>query len=141
MLVDSHCHLDYAAAAERGEILARARRAGVQTLLTISTKLSEFAGVRAIVDSHSDVWCSVGIHPHEAAAEADPGIAGLVSLSQHPKVVGIGETGLDFYYEHSPRAEQEASFRAHIAAANEAGVPIIVHTRDADAETAHILED
>ena len=141
MLVDSHCHLDYAAPEERGEILARARRAGVQTLLTISTKLGEFPGVRAIAESDSDVWCSVGIHPHEAAAEADPGVAGLVSLAQHEKVVGIGETGLDFYYEHSPRPRQEALFRAHCRAARETGLPLIVHTRDADPETAQILAE
>jgi TatD DNase family protein len=139
MLVDSHCHLDYAAPEERAEILARARRAGVETLLTISTKLSEFPGVRAIAESDADVWCSVGIHPHEAASEADPGIAGLVSLTKHEKVVGIGETGLDFYYEHSPRPRQEALFRTHCAAAREAGLPLIVHTRDADPETAAIL--
>jgi TatD DNase family protein len=141
MLVDSHCHLDYAAPEERAEILARARRAGVATLLTISTKLSEFAGVRAIAESDADVWCSVGIHPHEAASEADPGVAGLVSLTEHDKVVGIGETGLDFYYEHSPRPQQEALFRAHCAAARETGLPLIVHTRDADPETAAILAE
>lgn len=141
MLVDSHCHLDYAAPEERGEILARARRAGVRTLLTIGTKLSEFPGVRAIAEGDSDVWCSVGIHPHETAAEADPGLAALVSLTQHPKVVGIGETGLDFYYEHSPRPQQEALFRTHCRAAHETGLPLIVHTRDADPETAQILAD
>jgi TatD DNase family protein len=139
MLVDSHCHLDYAAPEERAEILARARRAGVATLLTISTKLGEFAGVRTIAESDADVWCSVGIHPHEAAAEADPGVAGLVSLTEHDKVVGIGETGLDFYYEHSPRPQQEALFRVHCVAARETGLPLIVHTRDADPETAAIL--
>ncbi|HKW53398.1 MAG TPA: TatD family hydrolase [Stellaceae bacterium] len=141
MLVDSHCHLDYAAPEERAEILARARRAGVKTLLTISTKLSEFPGVRAIAESDRDVWCSVGIHPHEAAAEPDPGVAGLVSLTQHEKVVGIGETGLDFYYEHSPRVQQESLFRAHCRAARETGLPLIVHTRDADPETAQILAE
>ena len=139
MLVDSHCHLDYAAPEERAEILARARRAGVATLLTIGTKLSEFPSVRAIAAGDADVWCSVGIHPHEAASEADPGIAGLVSLTKHDKVVGIGETGLDFYYEHSPRPQQEALFRIHCAAARETGLPLIVHTRDADPETAAIL--
>ena len=139
MIVDSHCHLDYAEAAERPEILARARRAGVRTMLTIGTRVGDFAGVRAIAESDADVWCSVGIHPHEAASEADPGIAGLVSLTKHDKVVGIGETGLDFYYEHSPRPQQEALFRIHCAAARETGLPLIVHTRDADPETAAIL--
>ncbi len=141
MLVDSHCHLDYAAPEERAEILARARRAGVRTLLTISTKLSEFPAVRAIAEGDGDVWCSVGIHPHEAASEEDPGVAGLVSLTQHQKVVGIGETGLDFYYEHSPRPRQEALFRVHCRAARETGLPLIVHTRDADPETAQIIAE
>jgi TatD DNase family protein len=141
MLVDSHCHLDFAAPEERGEILARARRAGVQTLLTISTRLGEFPGVRAIAEGDADVWCSVGIHPHEAASEPDPGVAGLVSLTQHEKVVGVGETGLDFYYEHSPRPRQEALFRVHCAAARDSGLPLIVHTRDADPETARILAE
>ena len=140
MLVDSHCHLDYAAPEERGEILARARRAGIATLLTIGTRVSEFAGVRAIAESDPDIWCSVGIHPHEAESEGDAGLAQLVQLTQHPKVVGLGETGLDFYYEHSPRRQQETAFRAHCAAARATGLPLIVHTRDADAETAAILE-
>jgi TatD DNase family protein len=140
MLVDSHCHLDFAAAAERPGIIDRARRAGVRTLLTISTKLEEFSTVRAIAESDPDIWCSVGVHPHEAEVEqAAPEI--LVELTKHPKVVGIGETGLDFYYEHSPRERQAEIFRAHLAAARETGLPIIVHTRDADPETIAILEE
>ncbi len=139
MLVDSHCHLDYATAAERPEILARARRAGVGTLLTIGTKVSEFSAIRAIAEGDADIWCSVGIHPHEAESESDLALQELVSLTTHPKVVGIGETGLDFYHEHSPRARQEAVFRTHCAAARETGLPLIVHTRDADPETAAIL--
>jgi TatD DNase family protein len=141
MLVDSHCHLDFAEAAERPEIVARAKRAGVKTLLTISTKLDEFPTVRAIAESDPDIWCSVGVHPHEAAVEPAATMAGLVEATRHPKVVGIGETGLDFYYEHSPRARQAEVFRVHIAAAREAGLPLIVHTRDADPETAAILEE
>ena len=140
MLVDSHCHLDYAKPEERPEILARARRAGVATLLTISTKLAEFPIVRGIAESDADVWCSVGVHPHEAAAE-DAAAASLVALARHEKAVGIGETGLDFYYEHSPRDRQVAAFRAHCAAARETGLPLIVHTRDADPETAAILAE
>jgi len=138
MLVDSHCHLDYATAEERPEILARARRAGVGTLLTISTKLSEFAAVRAIAESDPNIWCSVGIHPHEAEAEGDA-VNQLVALTRHEKVVGIGETGLDFYYEHSPRVRQTQVFRAHCAASRETNYPLIIHSRDADAETAAVL--
>lgn len=139
MLVDSHCHLDYAAPEDRPEIVARARRAGVRTLLTIGTKISEFPGVRAIAESDPDIWCSVGIHPHEAASESDEAVGQLAALARHPKVVGIGETGLDFFYDHSPRERQEKVFRDHCAAARETGLPLIVHTRDADPETAAIL--
>ena len=139
-LVDSHCHLDFAAPAERPEIIARARRAGVGTLLTIATKLGEIDTVRAIAEDDPDIWCSVGVHPHEAATDKIDK-AGLVALTQHPKVIGIGETGLDFHYDHSPRAEQAASFRSHAAAARETGLPLIVHTRGADPETIEILHE
>ena len=138
MLVDSHCHLDFAKEEERAGIIARARGAGVRTLLTISTKLEEFGAVRAIAESDPDIWCSVGVHPHEA--EVEPASADtLIALTHHPKVVGIGETGLDFY-EHSPRQQQTEIFRAHLTAARETGLPVIVHTRDADPETIAILE-
>ena len=139
-LVDSHCHLDYAAPEERGEIIARARRAGVRTMLTIGTKVSEFPTVRAIAASDPDIWCSVGIHPHEAAAEGDEAVRQIVDLAADQKVVGIGETGLDFYYEHSPRPRQEAVFRAHCNASRETSLPLIVHTRDADDATIAVLE-
>jgi TatD DNase family protein len=140
MLVDSHCHLDFAKEEERAGIIARARGAGVRTLLTISTKLNEFPGVRAIAESDPDIWCSVGVHPHEA--EVEPAAAeALIALTRHPKVVGIGETGLDFFYEHSPREQQAQVFRAHLTASRETGLPVIVHTRDADPETIAILEE
>lgn len=139
-LVDSHCHLDYLAAGpERAAVIARARRAGVGAMLTISTKITEFPAVRAIAEAEPDVWCSVGIHPHEAAVEPETSAEALVALAQHPRVVGIGETGLDFYYEHSPRDRQALVFRAHAKAARNSGLPLIVHTRDADTETAGIL--
>jgi TatD DNase family protein len=139
MLIDSHCHLDFADFGdEREEVIARARRAGVGGMLTICTKVTEFDQVRALAESHDDIWCSVGIHPHEAEAQPE---ADLVRLSEHPKVVGIGECGLDFYYDHSPRARQEAVFRAHCAAARKTGLPLIIHTRKADAETAAVLEE
>lgn len=139
MLIDSHCHLDFAEfGAEREEVIERARRAGLGGMLTICTKVTEFDAVRALAESHDDIWCSVGIHPHEAADQPE---ADLVALAQHSKVVGIGECGLDFYYEHSPRAAQETVFRAHCAAARATGLPLIVHTREADAETAAILDE
>jgi TatD DNase family protein len=142
MLVDSHCHLDYLEQDEDlGEVVARARRAGVGTLLTICTKLSEFETVRAITERFEGVFCSVGVHPHEAAEEGVRDAGRLIELADHPKVVGLGETGLDFYYEHSPRAAQETSFRAHIAAARETGLPVIVHSRDADEDTLRILRE
>jgi len=141
MLVDSHCHLDYADPAARAGIVERARRAGVRTLLTISTKLSEFPQVEAIAESDPDIWCSVGVHPHEAAAEPGADAATLARLASHPKVIGIGESGLDFYYQHSPRAAQTDSFRRHAQAARAAKVPLIVHSRDADPETAAVLEE
>jgi TatD DNase family protein len=143
LFVDSHCHLDFPEfAPELDAVIARARAAGVARMVTISTRLSTFAQVRAIAESFPEVSCTVGVHPHEAAkegAEAMP--ERLVALAQHPKVVGIGETGLDFYYEHSPREAQENSFRAHIAAARETGLPLIVHTRDAEAATMRILQE
>ena len=142
MLVDSHCHLDFPELSGDAEgVIARARNAGVGHMLTIGTKITKFGGVLAMAERFANVSCSVGIHPHEAGAEPKMDVEKLMTLANHPKVVAFGETGLDFYYEHSPRAEQEASFRVHIAAAREAGLPVIVHTRDADAETAAILAD
>jgi TatD DNase family protein len=140
ILVDSHCHLDFAPPGERREIIARARRAGVETLLTIGTKISEFAGVLEIAESDPNIWCSVGIHPHEAAAEEDR-ISLLAALTRHAKVIAIGETGLDFHYDHSPRERQQAMFRAHCAASRETNCPLVVHSRAADAETAAILRE
>src|SRR5215469_760665 len=141
MLVDSHCHLDFARPEDREGIVARARRADVRTLLTISTKLSEFPAVRAIAESDPDIWCSVGIHPHEAATEEGGDVGSLATYASHPKVIGIGESGLDFHYDHSPRDAQVAAFRHHARASRAAGVPLIVHSRGADAETVAVLED
>ncbi|HTT80916.1 MAG TPA: TatD family hydrolase [Stellaceae bacterium] len=140
MLVDSHCHLDFPDfAAERDAIVARARAAGVATMLTISTRLDEFPGVRAIADSDPDIWCSVGVHPHEAAGHAATTAAALAALAAHPRVIGIGETGLDFHYDLSPRDVQARVFRAHIAAAKATGLPLVIHAREADAEVAQML--
>ena len=142
MLIDSHCHLDFPElAGDEEAVLARARMAGVGGMLTIGTRLDQFERVRAIAERHGNVWCSVGVHPHEAKEEGQRTPDRLIEATRHPKVVGIGETGLDFYYEHSPRAEQAESFRAHIAASRETGLPLIVHTRDADQETIDMLEE
>jgi len=142
MLVDSHCHLDFPElAAELDDVVARARRAGVGRMVTICTRLDQFERVRAIAERFPDVYCSVGVHPHEAGDDWGYDAATLVALADHPKVVGIGETGLDYYYEHSPREAQQRSFRAHIAAARTTGLPVIVHTRDAEPDTVAILEE
>jgi TatD DNase family protein len=142
MLIDSHCHLDFPElASDEAGVLARARAAGVAGMLTIGTRLDQFERVRSIAERHENIWCSVGVHPHEAKEEGQQTPDRLIEAARHAKVIGIGETGLDFYYEHSPREEQVTSFRAHIAAARETGLPLIVHTRDADGETGDILED
>lgn len=142
MLVDSHCHLDYPElASDLAGVLARARSAGVGTMLSIGTRLDRFAGVAAVAEAHHDVFCTVGVHPHEAETEGQQTPDRILAVAKHPKVVGIGETGLDYFYENSPRDAQITSFRAHIAAAREARLPIVVHTRDADADTAEILND
>ncbi|QQS12711.1 MAG: TatD family hydrolase [Rhodospirillales bacterium] len=142
MLVDSHCHLDFPElASEEDAVVARAAEAGVGAMLTIGTRLDAFDGVRAIAERHAHVWCSVGVHPHEAAEEGQRTPDRIVELSAHPKVVGIGETGLDYFYEHSPRDAQAASFRAHIAASRTTGLPLIVHTRDADDDMVAILRE
>jgi TatD DNase family protein len=142
MLVDSHCHLDFPElVSDAAGVVARARNAGVGHMLTISTKLTTFEKVRAIAESFDDISCSVGIHPHEAGAEPATDVAKLLELAAHPKVVAFGETGLDFFYDHGPRDAQERSFRVHIDAARALQLPVIVHTRDADADTAAILTE
>lgn len=142
MFVDSHCHLDFKDFdADRQEVLARARAAKVAMMLTISTKITEAAEIIALAEAHDELACSIGIHPHEAGAQPQTSAAQLVELARHPKVIGIGETGLDYYYEHSPREAQQKNFRAHIEAARLSGLPLIVHARDADEDTADIMED
>ena len=141
-LVDSHCHLDFPDfAAERDAVIGRARAAGVETMLTISTRLDQFEGVRAIAEAYDGIWCSVGAHPHEAADHDELLPEHLVARAAHPKVVGIGETGLDFHYDLSPRDIQARVFRSHIAASRASGLPLIVHAREADREIAEILEE
>ncbi len=142
MLVDSHCHLDYLARdGDLEAVIGRAREAGVGAMITICTKLSEFETVRAIAARHDGIWCSLGVHPHEAEEEGQRTAKRLVELAAHDEVVGIGETGLDYFYEHSPREAQRQSFRAHIAAARGTGLPLIVHARDADEDTIAILKE
>ena len=142
MFADSHCHLDYEGMTERQpELLASARARGVHAMLNISTRASEWDAVIATASREPDVWAAVGIHPHEADAHPDVDTGLLVERAQHPRVIGIGESGLDFHYDHSDRDRQRTSFRIHIAAARETGLPLIVHTRDAEVDTAAILTD
>jgi TatD DNase family protein len=142
MLVDSHCHLDFKDfEGELDDVVARAGAAGVGTMVSISTHLSKFEGVKAVAERFDNVWCSVGVHPHQAGEEGVDSPDRLVELAQHPRVVGIGESGLDYYYDNSPRDRQQISFRAHIEAARETGLPLIVHARDADEDAADIMRD
>lgn len=140
MLVDSHCHLDYPDfAADLDGTVARAAEAGVGIMVTIGTRLSQVDQVLAVAERFPNVYCTVGVHPHEAGSEPEVAAARLVGLADHPKVIGFGETGLDYFYDHSPRDRQRANFRTHIQAARLAGLPVVIHTRDADDETAAIL--
>ena len=143
MFVDSHCHLDYLEREghDLDEIVARAKRNGVNTMVTIGTKMREFDNVLSIAERYENIYCTVGVHPHEAEEEPDISTEQLVEISKHPKVIGIGETGLDYFYEHAPRNLQKASFRRHIAAARQTQLPLIVHTRDAEDDTIDILQD
>lgn len=142
MLVDSHCHLDFPEfAPELDAVLARAREAGVGHFLTIGTELAKFPGVLAVAERAADIHCSVGVHPHEAKVEPLDGPEVLLKAATHPKVIGFGESGLDYYYHHSPREAQIADFRVHCAAARKMQLPLIVHTRDAEDDTISILRE
>jgi len=141
-LVDSHCHLNYAGVVERqSEVLARAREAGVGTFLNISTRQSEWGDVVGTAEREPDVWASIGIHPHEAEQHADLGEGALLAAAEHPRVIGLGESGLDYYYDKSDRAVQRALFRTHIAVSRSTGLPLIIHTRDAEEHTLSILRE
>jgi TatD DNase family protein len=140
-LIDSHCHLNYEGLVERqGEVLANARARGVSGFLNISTRQREWSDIIAVAEREPDVWASVGVHPHEADAHPDLGAGALVEGADHPRVIAIGECGLDYYYDKSDRAAQRERFQAHIDAAREAGLPLVVHTREAEADTAQMLE-
>ena len=142
MLVDSHCHLDFPDFAEEREaIVARALAAGIGRMVTISTRVKRFQQIIEIAETFNEVYCSVGTHPHNVAEELDVTADELVRLSGHPKVVAIGEAGLDYYYDKAPRDAQAQGFRTHIAAARRTGLPLVIHSRDADDDMASILED
>lgn len=142
MFADSHCHLNYKGLGEQqAEVLARARARGVEAMLNIATRESEWDAVVGTAEREPDVWATVGIHPNEADQHPDVGTARLIERAAHPRVVGIGESGLDYFYDHSDQARQQASFRAHLAACRATQLPIVVHTRDAEADTAQILRE
>ncbi|MEY4056649.1 MAG: hypothetical protein RL519_1984 [Pseudomonadota bacterium] len=142
MLIDSHCHLEYKGLVEdQAGVLNRARQAGVGGFLSISTRQREWGQVISTAERETDVWASVGIHPHEAESHADMGEAALLEAAEHPRVIAIGETGLDYYYDKSDRLVQQELFRRHIAVSRATGLPIIIHTRDAEADTAAILRE
>lgn len=142
MLVDSHCHLDFPDfAAELDAVVARARAAGIGRMVSISTRVKKHAQVLAIAEKYADVFCSVGTHPHHAAEEPEIDAETLIGLSRHPKIVAIGEAGLDYHYDTSPRDAQAASFRRHIAAARQTGLPLVIHSREADADMAALLRE
>jgi TatD DNase family protein len=140
-LIDSHCHLNYEGLAERqDEVLASARARGVAGFLNISTRQSEWNDVISVAERNDDVWATVGVHPHEADSHPDLGSAALVEAAAHPRVIAIGECGLDYYYDKSDRASQRERFDAHIHAARESGLPLVIHTREAEADTAEMLD-
>ena len=142
MLADSHCHLNHKGLVEdQAAVLERARARGVTAMLNISTRESEWAAVVATAEREPDVWATVGVHPHEADSHAHVDTAKLVEQTRHPRVVGLGESGLDYHYDRSDRVRQQANFRAHIAAARETGLPIVVHTREAEDDTAAMLAE
>jgi len=142
MLVDSHCHLDFPDFADELDgVVARARAADIGRIVSISTRVAKHDGLLAIAERFPDVFCSVGTHPHNAHEEPDVTAADLVARARHPKVVAIGEAGLDYHYDYSPRDAQERGFRRHIAAARETGLPLVIHAREADDDVARILEE
>ncbi|MDX3977911.1 TatD family hydrolase [Shinella sp.] len=142
MLIDTHCHLDFPDfEAERDDIVARAHAAGVKQMITISTRVRKFPTILAIAENYPSVFCSVGTHPHNADEELDIPVSELIALSQHPRVVAIGEAGLDYFYDNAPRDAQQVGLRNHIAAARETGLPLVIHSRSADEDMAAILTE
>jgi TatD DNase family protein len=142
MFIDSHCHLNYKGLIEdQAAVLDRAAKAGVSAMLNISTRESEWDAIIATANAAPNIWATVGIHPHEADGHPDVDTTKLIAKAAHPKVIGIGETGLDYFYDKSDREQQRTSFRTHIAAARETGLPLIVHMRDAEGDAAQMLSD
>lgn len=141
MIIDSHCHLDYFSEAEIEEILARAASAGVTRMVTIGTSVPQAAAVRALVERFPQVWGTVGVHPHRAGEGAMPSVEDLIALADHPRIIGLGESGLDYFYDKSPRDVQQEGFRRHCRAARESGLPLAIHAREADADIARILAE
>ncbi|WP_135077658.1 TatD family hydrolase [Terasakiella sp. SH-1] len=142
MLVDTHCHLDFPDFKDDfDQVLANAKDAGVGTMVTICTYVTRFEQVLDIAKQHDNIFCTVGIHPHNAETEPEVSVEDLTKMASHPKVIGFGETGLDYFYEHSPRETQQAQFKTHIQAARELGLPVIIHTREAEADTLAIIEE
>ncbi len=141
LIVDSHCHLDYEGIYENlPEVLQRAENAGVGLVLSISSRIRNFPKISGIAEAHENVFCTVGTHPHNAHEELDVPVSEIVALTKHPRVVGIGEAGLDYFYDNAPRDAQMRGFKNHIAAARETGLPLVIHTRDAEEDTARLLE-
>jgi TatD DNase family protein len=141
MLIDSHCHLDYFTAAEVPAVLSRAAEAGVGEMVTIGTSLAQSARLPAMTETSPHLWCTVGVHPHHAAEAPVPEPKMLAEMTHHPRVIGVGESGLDYFYDRSPRDIQQQNFRAHIRAARIAGVPLVIHAREADLDIIEILQN
>jgi len=141
MIIDSHCHLDYFSEAEMEEILARAAAAGVERMVTIGTSVEQAAVVKALVERYPQVWGTVGVHPHRAAEGSMPSVADLVALADHPRIIGLGESGLDYFYDKAPRDVQQEGFRRHCRAARETRLPLSIHAREADEDIARILAE
>lgn len=142
MLIDTHCHLDFPDfEAERDDIVARAHAAGVKQMITISTRVRKLPTILAIAEKYPSVFCSVGTHPHNADEELDIPVSELVDLSRHPRVVAIGEAGLDYHYDNAPRDAQVIGLTNHIAAARQTGLPLVIHSRSADEDMAAILTE
>ncbi|MDE2578445.1 MAG: TatD family hydrolase [Hyphomicrobiales bacterium] len=142
MLIDTHCHLDFPElAAEAGAVVERAKAAGVERAITISTRVDHFESYASIAEKFDNIFCTVGTHPHQAHEEPEASVEQILALAQHPKCVGVGEAGLDYHYDRAPRDVAQRVFRTHIAAARQSGLPLVIHARDADEDVAAILED